>query len=127
MKDVYSYGGSFGWHLYHTRETDGIFDSFQKDILISRGKNSCIFCDRETSSSPNILCLNLIEAERMFFESSTLMRYIEHIEKGWSLPDLVAVDLVPSSGRLSRFFSLTRQFFGPVAEQTLQQQAPALL
>ncbi len=53
--------------------------------------------------------------------------FLEHIEKGWSLPDLVAVDLVPSSGRLSRFFSLTRQFFGPVAEQTLQQQAPALL
>lgn len=51
----------------------------------------------------------------------------EHIEKGWSLPDLVAVDLVPSSGQLSRFFSLTRQFFGPVAEQTLQQQAPELL
>ncbi len=51
----------------------------------------------------------------------------EHIEKGWSLLDLVAVDLVPSRGRLSRFFSMTRQFFGPVAEQTLQQQAPALL
>lgn len=50
-----------------------------------------------------------------------------HIEKGWSLPDLAAADLVPSSGRLSRFFSLTRQFFGPVAEQALQQQAAALL
>lgn len=52
--------------------------------------------------------------------------FIEHTERGWSLPDLVAVDLVPSSGRLSRFFSLTRQFFGPVAEETLQRQAPAL-
>ncbi len=51
----------------------------------------------------------------------------EHIQKGWSLPDLVAVELVPSPRKLSRFFSLTRQFFGPVAEQTLQQQAPALL
>ena len=26
--------------------------------------------------------------------------------------------------RLSHFFSLTRQFFGPLAEQTLQQHAP---
>jgi len=51
----------------------------------------------------------------------------EHIDKGWSLPDLVAVDLVPSNGTLSGFFSLTRQFFGPIAEQTLQQQAPALV
>ena len=52
--------------------------------------------------------------------------FIEHTERCWSLPDLVAVDLVPSSDRLSRFFSLTRQFFGPVAEETLQRQAPAL-
>lgn len=51
----------------------------------------------------------------------------EHVQKGWSLPDLAAVDLVPSGDKLSRFFSLTRQFFGPAAEQTLQQQAPALL
>ncbi|HCF3691195.1 TIGR02646 family protein [Burkholderia multivorans] len=53
--------------------------------------------------------------------------YQEHVAKGWSLHDLVAVDLVPTHGRLSRFFSLTRQFFGVVAEQTLQQQAPALV
>lgn len=37
------------------------------------------------------------------------------------------VDLVPSSGKLNRFFSLTRQFYGPLAEQTLAQQAPELL
>ncbi len=51
----------------------------------------------------------------------------EHVGKGWNLPDLVAVELVPSGNKLSRLFSLTRQFFGPVAERTLQQQAPALL
>lgn len=53
--------------------------------------------------------------------------YQEHVAKGWSLSDLVAVDLVPNNGCLSRFFSLTRQFFGTFAEQTLQQQAPALV
>lgn len=51
----------------------------------------------------------------------------EHIEKGWSIAHLVALELVPSSGKLRRFFSLTRQFFGTVAEKTLQQQAPELL
>ncbi len=53
--------------------------------------------------------------------------YQDHIIKGWSLPDLAAVDLVPTNDKLSRFFSLTRQFFGPIAEKTLQQQAPALV
>lgn len=48
----------------------------------------------------------------------------EHLVKDWSLPHLAAVDLVPAAGGLSRFFSLTRQFFGQVAEQTLQQHVP---
>jgi uncharacterized protein (TIGR02646 family) len=51
----------------------------------------------------------------------------EHAEKGWSLNDLAAIDLVPVNRRLSRFFSLTRQFFGPTAEQALRQKAPALV
>jgi uncharacterized protein (TIGR02646 family) len=51
----------------------------------------------------------------------------EHIAQGWSLPHLAAVDLVPVAGGLSRFFSLTRQFFGQVAEHTLQQYAPELV
>lgn len=51
----------------------------------------------------------------------------EHINHGWSLPHLLAVDLVPSGDKISRFFSLTRQFFGVVAEQTLKDEAPSLL
>lgn len=53
--------------------------------------------------------------------------YQEHIQKNWNLANLAAVDLVPVNGHLSRFFSLTRQFFGPIAETTLQQHAPTLL
>lgn len=53
--------------------------------------------------------------------------YEEHTSKGWSLDHLIAVDLVPTFGALSRFFTLTRQFFGAAAERVLQQQAPALL
>ncbi len=51
----------------------------------------------------------------------------EHIAKGWSLVDLAAIDLVPTNNRLSRFFSLTRQFFGQIAEDTLRQQAPGFV
>lgn len=51
----------------------------------------------------------------------------EHIKKDWSLPQLAAIDLVPSNNSLSRFFSITRQFFGQIAEQVLREQAPNLL
>lgn len=51
----------------------------------------------------------------------------QHVRNQWNLSDLVAVDLVPTAGKLSRFFSLTRQFFGSTAEQVIADQAPALL
>lgn len=51
----------------------------------------------------------------------------DHVNNGLSLSHLAAIDLVPVANRLSRFFSLTRQFFGPIAEQTLLQYAPGLI
>ena len=51
----------------------------------------------------------------------------EHIANQWSLEHLVQVDLLPTNGKLNRFFSLTRQFYGPLAEKVLSQHAPALL
>ena len=51
----------------------------------------------------------------------------EHVNEDWSLLDLAAVDLVPTHGALSRFFSLTRQFFGTAAEQALRVHAPGLV
>lgn len=53
--------------------------------------------------------------------------YQQHLRDDWNLPDLAAIDLLPTAGKLSRFFSLTRQFFGSIGEQVLQQQAPELL
>lgn len=53
--------------------------------------------------------------------------FAEHQAKGWSLEHLVAVDLIPAGGKLSQFFSLTRQFFGPAAEKVVAQHAPQLL
>ncbi len=44
-----------------------------------------------------------------------------------SRPEVAATAwLLPSNNQLSEFFSLTRQFFGPVAEQVLQEFAPSL-
>lgn len=53
--------------------------------------------------------------------------YSEHITKGWDLADLAAIDLVPTEQKLSRFFTLTRQFFGHVAENVLHLHAPELV
>jgi uncharacterized protein (TIGR02646 family) len=51
----------------------------------------------------------------------------EHLNKGWSIEHLAAVDLVPTDGKLSQFFSVTRQFFNAVAEQVLRQHCPQLV
>jgi uncharacterized protein (TIGR02646 family) len=48
----------------------------------------------------------------------------EHQANAYSVADLAAVDLLPGrqgAGKLSPFFSLTRQFFDGIAEQVLQQ------
>jgi uncharacterized protein (TIGR02646 family) len=77
----------------------------------------------------DILNLNspfLLTRRRQWWDELDVL-YEEHLQKNWSLADLAAVDLVPANSKLNRFFSLTRQFFGPVAEATLQQHAPALV
>lgn len=51
----------------------------------------------------------------------------EHIIKEWNIDDLVSIEIVPTANKLNQFFSLTRQFFGQVAEQILRQSAPQLL
>ena len=67
----------------------------------------------------------IVRRRQWWDELDTLFQ--EHTIKGWSLDSLASIDLVPTHHKLSRFFSLTRQFLGQFAEQTLQQHAPALL
>lgn len=77
----------------------------------------------------NILNLNspyLVSLRQEWWEELDAL-YQEHLPKGWSLEHLASVDLLPRNQRLSPFFTLTRQFFGPVAELLLKQQAPQLL
>lgn len=49
--------------------------------------------------------------------------YEEHTTKHWDLDHLAALDLLPCNKRLSRFFSLTCVFYGPLADRLLQQPA----
>lgn len=51
----------------------------------------------------------------------------QHLADGWSLSHLAMVDLVPSGQRLNSFFSLTRQFYGSIAESVLAEHVPELV
>jgi len=44
-----------------------------------------------------------------------------------SLPHLAAIDLSPTNGKISPFFTATRQRFGQIAEQLLANDAAELL
>ena len=66
-----------------------------------------------------------VERRKWWDELDELME--DHLTKAMDLHHLASVDLVPTGHRLSPFFSLTRQFFGEIAEKMLQQDAPELL
>lgn len=51
----------------------------------------------------------------------------EYLNEGLDYTALVHQDLLPEDGKLNSFFSLTRQFYGPIAEDTLAKEAPELL
>lgn len=61
--------------------------------------------------------------------------WAHHQDKGWSIEHLCQGEISPYVRHtdaydllvLNSFFSLTRQFFGPMAEQTLRQYAPGLV
>lgn len=53
--------------------------------------------------------------------------FTEHLSDDMDLRCLAGIDLLPRDQSLSPFFSLTRQFFGRIAEDVLHQDAPELL
>lgn len=83
-------------------------------------------CARYTITLLNLNSPYLIVLRQQWWDELDKL-FQEHQIKGWSLGHLTEVDLIPTNGKLSRFFSLTRQFFGSVAEQALDQHAPALI
>ncbi len=67
----------------------------------------------------NLNCSYLVNRRKHYYEELEKL-FEEHLDKNWSVEDLAAIDLSPTGQKLSQFFSLTRQFFGAVAEQVLQ-------
>lgn len=80
-------------------------------------------------NSPYLVTLR----RNLWDELDTLLE--QHLVNGWSLEHLCQGEITPHGRHtaphyfpvLNSFFSLTRQFFGPMAEQTLRQHAPQLL
>lgn len=65
------------------------------------------------------------ERQQWIDELETLIA--KAIDADSSLHNLAEVDLLPRNGRLSPFFTASRQRYGHLAETLLQQQAPELL
>lgn len=62
----------------------------------------------------------LVNRRRRWYDELDKL-FEDHINKNWSIEHLVEIDLVPSNRLLSQFFSVTRQFFGNVAEQVIMK------
>lgn len=81
---------------------------------------------RYTIDILNLNCNFLVNRRKKWWKELQDL-FEEHQKKNWSLNDLVAVDLLSSTGLLRRFFSVTRQFYGPLAEKILTEEEPDLL
>lgn len=90
----------------------------------------CLEASEQAKATYTIELLNLnspfliVRRQRWWSELEILFE--EHIAEDMNLECLAGIDLVPINQKLSPFFSLTRQFFGKIAEHTLQQHAPDL-
>lgn len=68
-----------------------------------------------------------LQVERQKWWDELEQLFDEHLDKEMDVYCLAAIDLLPIAQRLNPFFTLTRQLFGRIAEQVLQQDAPELL
>ncbi|WP_338524293.1 retron system putative HNH endonuclease [Pseudomonas batumici] len=62
--------------------------------------------------------------QRWWEELDTLIE--EHLDQDMDLRCLAGIDLIPIGNDLSPFFSITRNLFGRIAEEVLEQDAPEL-
>lgn len=67
----------------------------------------------------NLNCSFLVNRRRRWHEELEQF-FEEHLSKNWSLEYLASMDLIPINRQLSPFFSVTKQFFGVVADRVLQ-------
>ncbi|WP_137887183.1 retron system putative HNH endonuclease [Pseudomonas sp. 2FE] len=83
-------------------------------------------CAQHTIDTLNLNSPYLITRRRQWWDEMDEL-FQEHEAKGWSLESWAVIELVPINNRLQRFFSLTRQLFGQIAETTLQEHSPELV
>lgn len=84
-------------------------------------------CAQYTIDLLNLNCGFLVVERRKHWDELQDL-FDEHQGDRWDLLLLLQLDLVPTAdNRLYEFFSLTRQFFAPLAEQVLQEHAPDLV
>lgn len=71
----------------------------------------------------NLNCHFLINLRKQHWDDLDEL-YEEHLEKNWDLEQLCYLELVSCDNQngLSPFYSLTKQFFGKVADKVIQQQ-----
>ena len=132
------FGGHFKLDRYHRRafischQTDcALYFSYLSDGRIVAKDGLKLRETRRANYTIALLNLNsqfLLELRQAWWQEIEQLWFQHHADDS-SLADLAAVDLIPGrqgAGKLSPFFSLTRQFFGPLAEQVLQQHAPEL-
>jgi uncharacterized protein (TIGR02646 family) len=50
----------------------------------------------------------------------------EHMDQDMNLHCLAGIDLIPIDGKLSQFFSVTRELFGRIGDEILERDAPYL-
>lgn len=62
----------------------------------------------------------LVQRRRAWWDELDRL-YQEHQQLNWDVQALAALELTPCAGALNEFFSLTRQFFGPVADEILSR------
>ncbi|MCO7625874.1 TIGR02646 family protein [Pseudomonas fluorescens] len=67
----------------------------------------------------------LIERRRWWDELDEI--FIDHVEQEMDLECLIGINLIPCNDKLYPFFSLTRSFFGRIAEDVIQKAAPQLI
>lgn len=120
-------------------------DEYQADLFISSLQNGCsdyfFYVQGEIEPSPELSPQQRKQAEYTIKTLNLDCPYLNNLRKRkhqeleelvdeaietqdpTKLKNLAQVLLLPNDGKLEAFFSLTRQFFGPIAEQVLQQHA----
>ena len=129
-------GDVFGGHAKDNKYSKRCFLS----PLISRSENSFLYqSDGRVVPSPSKTKCNQKKAKYTIDLLNLNAAYLVNLRKRWieeldklidkhrkcemSLSDLAAIDLLPINGKLSRFFTATRQRFGSVAERVLKENS----